>query len=286
MNDKYHFNLIEKGLGLNSQNTSKQFFTLLEVLVVLAIIGVMSSLLLPALARAHDQAKTLTCINNSKQITLGLIYYTEDQNGCFPYLPENTMSGLGQSGWAVAIDEYAGGKFDYLQNWGTDEWRDFYPECSEVWYCPATRGSVQPRADKIHYGLNISQNGGSRTNNDGTITKEELMGSKMTSFLSPVTRALIADVADSGTQEGIWLNNSLTSAGKGNSWFRNSRTDSHGFTQKVAPRHQSFSEANIGYMDGHADNWKHKVFIHNTAYQEDKQVQAFFGNFILTPTQP
>ena len=58
-------------------------FTLIELLVVIAIIAVLIALLLPAVQAAREAARRAQCVNNLKQIGLGLHNY-ESSNGCFP----------------------------------------------------------------------------------------------------------------------------------------------------------------------------------------------------------
>ena len=60
-------------------------FSLIELLVVVAIIGILSSLLLPTLGKSRDKAKQSVCKNNMKQLGLALQMYTEDHNGSYPY---------------------------------------------------------------------------------------------------------------------------------------------------------------------------------------------------------
>lgn len=88
----------------------KHNFTLIELLTVIAIIGILASLLLPSLHQARESAKSSLCMSNLRQIGYAYLIYLGDYNNSFPRTPPSYAS-LGNGsiwcGWGYGY--YGGG---------------------------------------------------------------------------------------------------------------------------------------------------------------------------------
>ena len=67
-------------------------FTLIELLVVIAIIAILAAILFPVFAQAREKARSISCLNNTKQIAIAYTMYTQDYDEVSPMLNSSNTS--------------------------------------------------------------------------------------------------------------------------------------------------------------------------------------------------
>ena len=109
----------------------KHFFTLVELLIVIAMIAILAGLLLPALNVAREKARAISCVSNLKQQGLAFTMYLNDYKETMP-LGLTTDESKASCRWFNAVPEHSGTKY----------WKDTtaaHVVPAGIWSCPSAR---------------------------------------------------------------------------------------------------------------------------------------------------
>jgi prepilin-type processing-associated H-X9-DG protein/prepilin-type N-terminal cleavage/methylation domain-containing protein len=156
MNYRIHL----EAVNAKDPNRRSAAFTLIELLIVIAIIAILASLLLPALSQAKARARTAKCASNQRQLMLAMQMYVTDYGGYpdgdIPYLDSNGFylgPGRGPSThWYADLMPYLSETKTMMYNFSLGT-RDFslVQKYRGIWRCPSHPVGPKPPPPKSVY---------------------------------------------------------------------------------------------------------------------------------------
>lgn len=189
-------------------------FTLLELLVVMAIVAILAALLLPAFSRVKESARATVCKSNLRQFGIGLSLYTED-HGYYPphaYRPTDLATGprfqvlfIDTYGWPGYLLPYLSGNRNIFRcptrrfefDWPTNRTPNGYE-------FPFNLGSIGVPWSYGYNGLNIKQaRGGFYTHGGFGLSPMAYAGLSATQVTSPADMIAIGDSDGDGFGDGM-----------------------------------------------------------------------------------
>ncbi len=231
-------------------------FTLLELLVVIAVISLLMALLIPALRAAREQGQKVVCLSNLRQLTLAWITYAEEHDGALvlgdAFSTEmSSTAGRGTEiyvAWLGKAFYYPKSRSELLENPDKGALWPWIKDV-DVYRCP--RGRAGHAAT---YGILNSARGGGA---EGTLRRYdveyyELLGKRVGSTVLYLTR--LTDIISPGAaQRAVFVDVGQTPAGS-----------SDFFVHYLHPRWRSYSPppvrhghgTTLSMADGHVEHWK------------------------------
>ncbi len=124
--------------------SGKQCFTLIELLIVIAIIAILAAMLMPALSKARDKARTTQCVGNLRQIAATSLIYTSDYDGWMITVNANSMVSTYQQRAALCFKICNGAQYRFCVS--------IQSQCVCIQYCAVFPELWTQHAMRYHLG--------------------------------------------------------------------------------------------------------------------------------------
>lgn len=219
----------------------KHGFSLIELLIVIAIIAILAGMLLPALNTVRSKARDMQCLSNQKQVAFLLLSYNDANDGVTPFLHGTPVDGAtDKNKWIgpLVLMQYpklTNSSYPYLQSLGGGIYK-----ARGIFGCPSNPQGTLVSQWSSHYGANALY-----------FSSPDYWAPRFTNVLAhkirmPSQRAAFFDINRGAT----WSAAPYASS-------RSALVNSSAISPDTSLRHLGTQGLNVAFADGHAESRKY-----------------------------